>query len=247
MNTNRKPRPPRVRLAFPQSRPIQLRYTDPVTKKEIRISTGTTDETEALEQKRMLEAKLLVGLDGKPQKRLVGCPNMSWEDFREQYRKLRLHGTNRKAKGIESAEVRLDVAERILKPRILADVANDAALELLQAELLLGKGKLPRISKLDNTIIHVPLVPRSPHTVKSYMRAILAALNWAFRKKWLLVMPTVEIVKVSKLRHAKGRPLCGEEFDKLLAKVEGVVGAIAKDSWTIRCAAWWSLACGEKN
>lgn len=63
------------------------------------------------------------------------------------------------------------------------------------------------------------------------MRAILAVINWAVRKKWLPVAPTVEIVRVSKLRHAKGRPLCGEEFDKLLAKVEGEVGAAAKDSW----------------
>jgi integrase len=33
---------PTVRLAKPKARPIQLRYTDPTTKAEVRISTGTS-------------------------------------------------------------------------------------------------------------------------------------------------------------------------------------------------------------
>jgi hypothetical protein len=51
---------PSVRLAKPAGRPIQLRYTDAETGtgKEIRISTGTTDEAAAIEQKKDLEAKL---------------------------------------------------------------------------------------------------------------------------------------------------------------------------------------------
>jgi hypothetical protein len=56
-----KPKIPKVRIARPDGRPIQLRYTDPETKREVRISTGTRDEDEAADQKEKLEAKLLLG------------------------------------------------------------------------------------------------------------------------------------------------------------------------------------------
>jgi hypothetical protein len=52
---------PRVRMAKPTDRPIQLRYTCPVEGREIRISTGMTDESDANDQKQKLEAKLLLG------------------------------------------------------------------------------------------------------------------------------------------------------------------------------------------
>jgi hypothetical protein len=47
-------------------------------------------------------------------------------------------------KTIAAAEGRLDIAERILKPKTLADVANCEALAELQAKLLAGED-----SKLD--------------------------------------------------------------------------------------------------
>ena len=40
--------PPKVRMAKPNGRPIQLRYTDPDTGKEVRITTKTHNEGEAL-------------------------------------------------------------------------------------------------------------------------------------------------------------------------------------------------------
>ena len=50
---------PKVRMACPEGRLIQLRYTCPVEKREIRISTGTKDIEEAERQKAELEARLL--------------------------------------------------------------------------------------------------------------------------------------------------------------------------------------------
>jgi hypothetical protein len=67
---------PSVRIAKPNGRPIQLRYTDPATGKEIRISTGTTDEAAAIEQKKDLEAKLRLGQDAKPSRKAKGGPAM---------------------------------------------------------------------------------------------------------------------------------------------------------------------------
>ena len=120
----KKKRVPKVRIARPKGRSVELRYTDPETNKEVRLATSTADESEIQEQKKELEAKLLLGIDAKREKRPDGSPNMLWEDFRDLYSKLRLNSTNRKRSGIEATEVRLDVAERILKPRRLIDIVS---------------------------------------------------------------------------------------------------------------------------
>ncbi len=227
--TEKKNRIPKVRLSRPQEhkiaqgRKIELRYTDPETKKEIRISTGTLDETEALEQKKTLEAKLLLGMDAKPKKR-IGGPHMDWQDFRERYRELQLSGLRKKS--VDAVESRLDIAERILKPKTLGDMANPEALHDLQAKLLAGAE-----SKKSS---------RSPHTVKGYITAILTPLKWAHDPMgWLPTIPRVRKPKVSKRRQMKGRPICAEEFDKVLAKVKDVVGAEAEPSWKYLLRGLW--------
>ena len=53
---------PKVRMAFPSGRPIQLRYFCPIEGKEIRVSTATRDREEALVELKRLEAKLTLGL-----------------------------------------------------------------------------------------------------------------------------------------------------------------------------------------
>jgi len=195
-------------------------------KKEVRITTGTQDEQAALEQKNELEAKLLLGIDSKPSKRVAGGPSMGWQEFRERYSKLVLSGLRVDSR--EASEVRLNVAERILKPKTLADMADAEALHDLQARLLAGEESTvgPKDKKRSRG-------PRSPHTVKSYMAAVSAALNWAGPDymNWILSVPRIRKIKVSKLRQMKGRPICAEEFEKLLAKVKEIVGDDAEASW----------------
>lgn len=206
-------KPPKVRLVKPTARPYQLRYTDPETKKEVRITCGEATEDEALEQKRQLEAKLLLGIDAKPRKRKGGSL-MAWDEFRERYRDL--HLATLREKSIASAETRLDAAENILKPRTLADVANGEALHELQAKLsagVAGKG------------------PRAKYTVRNYMAAVIAALNWAETIGWLPAVPKVKKIKVAKLKHMKGRALDRDEYKAMLAAVRGVVGTEAAPSW----------------
>jgi integrase len=205
---------PKVRLAKPTGRPIQLRYTDPETKREVRITTETYDAIEALEEKRKLEAKLLLGIDAKP-KRRAGGPTMAWAMFRESYTTLRLDSL--RIGSAASAESRLDIAERILKPRALGDVANSEALHELQSKLLAGAESTSG--------------RRSKHTVKNYMATILAALNWGCTMGWIPNVPRISKVKCSKLRQAKGRGINDKEFKAVLAAVAGVVGIDAAPSW----------------
>ena len=179
-----KKRIPKVRMAKPTGRPIQLRYTDPATGKEVRITTATHDPIVAEQEKSKLEAKLLLGIDAKPRRRKGGA-SMDWEEFREQYTKLQLDSLREKS--AIDAESRLDIAERILKPRILSDLATGEALHELQAKLLMGaegtKG------------------PRAQYTVRNYMGAVVAALNWAETMGWLPSVPKLAKIKVAKLAH----------------------------------------------
>ena len=204
---------PTVRLAKPKARPIQLRYTDPTTKAEVRISTGTNDVDEALEQKAKLEARLLLGIESKPRKRAAAGPEMLWELFRERYAELQLNGL--RPRSAESAELRLDMAERIMQPKTLGDLANSEALHQLQARLLAGE-----CSRYGS---------RSAVTTRGYIVSAVAAMSFAATMGWIPAVPEIRKVKISKLRAMKGRAINGEEFDRLLDKVSSVVGEDAAE------------------
>lgn len=220
MSTNK---PPAVRMAKPTGRPIQLRYTDPETGKEVRITTGTHDPEEAAEQKQSLEAKLLLGIDAKPRRR-QGGKHMAWEDFRERYRDIHLAPLRPKTQ--YDNDRRLEVITRVLKPRTLADVANVDALTDLQSKLLAGAES--RYSR-----------PRSPHSVRTYMAVIVGSLNWAVEMGWLEAAPRIRKVKTSKLKHMKGRPLTLEEFERMLMVTPAVVGEAAARSWRFLLHGLW--------
>lgn len=229
-------KPPTVRVAKPKGRPIQLRYTDHETGREVRISTGTNDEATSLEQKRQLEAKLLLGIDAKPRKRAKGGASMAWDAFRQRYYELQLSTL----KSAADAESRLDVIERILKPRTLGDVANSEALAELQQKLLAGvEGRTTKNRKEPR--------PRSPHTVRTNMAVLLAALRWAEYMNWLPSVPRVKRLKTAKLRTMKGRPLALEEFERLLMSTEAIVGPAASESWKHTQRGLWAsgLRLGE--
>lgn len=225
-------KPPKVRIAKPKDRPIQLRYTDPETKREVRITTNSYNSAEVNEQKKQLEAKLLLGINAKPSKRTAAGPKMPWGEFRERYSTMQLSGL--RVKSAIDAESRLDIAERILKPRTLGDMANSEALHDLQARLLAGEESTtgPRGRKRNRG-------PRSAVTARNYIVTVLAALHWAEYMGWLHAVPKVRKLKISKLRQMKGRPIAAEEFDRLLLKVPAVVGPEAEQSWDYLLRGAW--------
>jgi integrase len=132
-------------------------------------------------------------------------------------------------RSVIDSESRLDIAERILRPRWLSDVADRDALYHLQSELLAGtESRRHR--------------PRSPHTVRSHMATVLSVLNWACRRGWLESVPAIVKLKTSKLKGAKGRPLALEEFERLLSKTAHVVGEQAAPSWQYLMRGLWTSA-----
>lgn len=217
---------PKVRIAQPSGRPFQIRYTCPNEKREIRISVGSRDIEDAEQMKAEIEARFLLGLAPQEKKGKVFGPEMAWDDFREEYRVLHLSALrDRTAEDVES---RLDIAERIVKPKTLGDMAKSATLQKLKSRLLAGeqgvRGK-----------------PRSPHTVRGYLRSILAALNWAYDQDWLETPPKLPRIKTSK-NPMKGRPISAAEFKQMLESVSEIVGKEAAPSWKYVLQGLWESA-----
>jgi len=154
-------------------------------------------------------------------------PEMFWDDFRERYRVDHLQ--HRGERTAECAESRLDIAERILRPRRLKDFVSQAALHELQNRLLTGaESRFGRV--------------RSPFTVRAYMGAYKAAINWAAMQGWCDSTPKLAVVKVSKLKHMKGRPLVAEEFERMLDVTPRVVGNAGAESWRFVLRGLWESA-----
>ena len=64
---------------------------------------------------------------------------MAWSDFRAEYSTLQLTSLGKQS--AQDAESRLDIAERIVRPRQLRDMGNGETLHRLQSELLFGADK----------------------------------------------------------------------------------------------------------
>lgn len=218
---------PKVTIARPAGRPFQLRYVCPVEKRQIRVSVGSRNEDEAARMKAELEAKFVLGISTRTAKETVLGPDMGWEDFREQYRVLHL-GTVRESTAIH-AESRLDLAERILKPKKLGDLADPNALQQLQAKLFAGEQSRRRM-------------PRSAHTVRGYMNSVLSVLNWAYLQAWLSTAPKLRKIKTPKQKATKGRPITEIEFQRLLEAVPQIVGESAAASWSHVLRGLWTSA-----
>ena len=213
---------PKVRMAKPKGVPSQLRYTDPDTGREVRISTNTRDLEDAESQKEDLEAKLRLGIEAKPTKRSKGGLGMKWQDFRDRYSTQHLKHLRRRTR--ETTESRLNVIERILGLNTLGDLCDKEALVLL-------KGKLSDGAEATR--------PRSPHTVKTYIATAKATLSWAEENGWIDAVPKVKAVKTSKLKQMKGRPITLEEFERMLMMTERVVGPQAAASWRYLLRGAW--------
>ena len=142
---------------------------------------------------------------------------MSWDDFRESYRTIKL--STMKDRGAKEAELRLDLAERIIRPKTLRDMAD--VLDRLQADLLHGKCGRYKIEVNRKKVQR----PRSPATVRSTMRTVIAALNWTTKKprQWLDNVPRIDLMRVDVSDEMKGQPLVGEELDRYYAAIPKIV------------------------
>jgi len=144
-----------------------------------------------------------------------------WEDFREKYEAEYLikksANTFAKVAGVFNA------LERIINPKYLRSMTTQL-LSTFQAKL--------REEKLAES------------TIAGMLGHLQAALQWAVGMKFLAMMPTIDKPSVTK---AKGRAITTEEFERMLSKVEAVVGVDAAPSWKHLLHGLWTsgLRLGE--
>jgi integrase len=78
---------------------------------------------------------------------------------------------------------------------------------------------------------------RSPHTVNSVLRAVKTFAKFCHRRKWICEVP--QFVAVPYDDSMKGRPITGEEFDRMIEATPAVVGKGVAESWIFLLRVLW--------
>lgn len=91
---------------------------------------------------------------------------------------------------------------------------------------------------------------KAPATVATYLGHLKAALSWAVEEELLPAVPKLPRKrrgKAAKVQKGKGRPISGEEFDRLMDKAEAVMGPVVAASWRHLLEGLWlsGLRLGE--
>ena len=76
-------------------------------------------------------------------------------------------------------------------------------------------------------------------TVKGYLTEIRRTLRWAARIWPDYQAPVIDVPRTHHKRGGKGRPITGEEFERMLEQIEGVVGAKYAESWRHTLEGFW--------
>jgi hypothetical protein len=172
-------------------------YDDPITGKRAQQSTKETTRKKAERAAAKWEADLNAG-------RYVPDAKMAWESFREKYEDEHLSKlSNRTGEAFDSVANHL---ERIIDPKRLSSV-TEATISRIQAELQ-----------------REGLVPAS---IAGHLGHLRAALGWAAKQKLLAKVPHFDMPKQPRgVKLMRGRAITGEEFERMLAKVEdGLIAA----------------------
>ena len=162
-----------------------------------------------------------------PQPADVVAIGTSWEACYDSYRN-RLRG-----RSIEDTISRLSIAERIFtawhQTRGLAggvtvqECFTDEGIEHLQDQLLAcAEGRYES---------------RAPFTVNSIVKTVMTFARYCCRKKWIERLPHVDSIEHDETM--KGRPITGEEFERMLAAVPKVVGDGPAESWRLTLRVLW--------
>lgn len=139
---------------------------------------------------------------------------IKWVDFRRRYEDEALLGKSEKTVGKDKST--LNKIEDLLNPEYLDNISAS------------------EIGKMKKALYKEGL---EPFTIKSHLSITGKFLRWAIRQKLLLDMPTIDMPK--KVTGRRGRAITPEEFDRVLGKVETVVGKKAAESWKLLLNGFW--------
>lgn len=125
---------------------------------------------------------------------------MGWEEFRHKFNEFYLPGV--KVETAAAYDSTLNVFERTCRPQRLAQVTTARLTEFV---------RLLRADGLANA------------TIARHLRTLKVAMRWAKRQGYLVKLPDFKMPKGAK--GMKGRPIAGEEFDRMLSSVPKAIKA----------------------
>lgn len=203
----------------------QLQWRDPITSRlrtkstRIRRSGLARDRKVAERMAGELEVKLNAGEAVIPSRFL-------WQDFRARYEAEVVPGlAPRTGEKISSV---FDRFEADINPRRLWDV-DEKRLSAFVSNLRKGEGGRGKLAE---------------STIAGHLAHLKAALNWAKLQKLIAHLPGFPRIKRAKMSKGakvmRGRPITTEEFERMLGKVEDVVGQVAADRWTLFLRGLWA-------
>jgi integrase len=203
----------------------QLQWRDPITNRlrtkstRIRKSGLARDRKVAERMAGELEAKLNDGEAVIPSRFL-------WKDFRARYEAEVVPGlAPRTGEKIASVFDRFEVE---INPRRLWDV-DEKRLSAFVSKLRKGEGGRRKLAE---------------STIAGHLAHLKAALNWAKLQKLVAHLPGFPRIKRAKMSKGakvmRGRPITTEEFERMLGKVEDVVGQAAAARWTFFLRGLWT-------
>jgi integrase len=252
------PRRPEIgNIQLYPNRPLQksdrngyvLKFYCPIQQKRIRRNCGTRDRRIARRilrecRERLLNGRYVASSGAITAEQEQGMPLPSldspetrngnpatWQDCLERYRQ---HRTTRvRDKSLTDAMSRLNIAERIFEGYrddrrlqgglLVSQCMTLDMLEYLQDRLLAG----------DESRFDV----RSPNTVNSMLGAIVAFGRFCAKHEWVDQVPAVDKLDVEDVM--KGRPISGEEFERMLEITSRVVGVESAASWEFALRILW--------
>ena len=219
-----------------------LKFYCPIRRTRIRRSCGTRDRRVARRVLRECRERLLNGQYVASGGAVTGQHNTTgtlpepvecaetstrtWEECFDRYRHHKAHRL--RSRSLQDAVSRLHIAERIFEAYLqdrgfdedlqVAQVMTLEMLQYLQDRLLAGDE-----CRYDS---------RSPNTVNSMMAAVMAFVRFCAEHGWIESVPHLRRLNVDDVM--QGRPVTGEEFERMLEAVPGVVGPAVADSWDVR-------------
>jgi integrase len=205
----------------------QLQWRDPITRRLRTKSSGILRTGLARDRKAAerlageLEAKLNAGEALIPSR-------FTWADFRKRYESEVVPGlAPRTAEKIDSI---LNRFEQEINPGRLWDV-DERRLSAFVTRLRKGDP--------ENDIRAL-----TESTIAGHLAHLKAALNWARGQKLIPHLPTFPRLKRTKMSKGgkvmRGRPITTEEFERMLGKVQEVVGEQAAPQWTFFLRGLWT-------
>ncbi|MCG6154665.1 tyrosine-type recombinase/integrase [Rubinisphaera margarita] len=222
-----------------------LKFYCPLRRTRIRKNCGTRDRREAKRVLRECRERLLNGqyvasggaiTAAQEQVMRLSAPEAvvetidrgkTWQDCYERYRRHR--ATRTREMSLTHALSRICIAERILKTSLrteelfVKEVISLDNLELLQDRLLAG--------------VECRYPTRSPNTVNSMLAAVMAFIRYCYKHGWIEAVPPLEKLETRDVM--KGRPITGEEFERMLGVTPTVVGKKFSPEWEFALRVLW--------